>query len=99
MPLTKLSIAPGVQADLTSYAAERSWRLSDKIRFRDGRAEPIGGYLTLDAGVGVIGTGRAGHIWAENNTDKGTTFIFEIPLSEYSNLPQRQLVGVRESSQ
>lgn len=34
MPLTKLNIAPGVQADLTSYAAERSWRLSDKIRFR-----------------------------------------------------------------
>lgn len=74
MPLTKLNIAPGVQADLTSYAAERSWRLSDKIRFRDGRVEPIGGYLTLDAGVGVIGTGRAGHIWAENDGTRVIAF-------------------------
>ena len=34
-----------------------------------------------------------GFIWAENNTDKGATFIFELPLSVSTELPQQQLVN------
>lgn len=74
MALTKIQISQGVQADLTSYAAEGSWRDSDKIRFRDGRVEPIGGYLTLDQASAVIGIGRDGHIWAENDGTKVIAF-------------------------
>lgn len=70
MPLTKLSIAPGVQADLTEYASERAWHDSDKIRFRNGRVEPIGGFLTLDLGAAIIGVARDGHVWAENDGTK-----------------------------
>jgi hypothetical protein len=65
MTLTKVQVAPGVQSDLTKYAAEKTWRDSNRIRFRDGRLEPIGGWTSLDQASAVLGIGRGGHVWSE----------------------------------
>jgi hypothetical protein len=50
MPLKKLVFKPGVNRENTSYANEGGWFASDKIRFRSGQAEKIGGWVR-DAGT------------------------------------------------
>jgi hypothetical protein len=44
MPLIKLGFKPGVNRDRTNYSQEGGWWASDKIRFRQGFPEKIGGW-------------------------------------------------------
>lgn len=44
MPLTKIRFRPGINRDLTQYAGEGGWYDCDKIRFRQGYPETIGGW-------------------------------------------------------
>ena len=50
MPLQKLQFRPGVNREGTTLANEGGWFESDKIRFRSGYPEKIGGWV-LDTGV------------------------------------------------
>jgi len=45
MPLQKLLLRPGVNRENTSYANEGGWYESDKIRFRSGQPEKLGGWV------------------------------------------------------
>lgn len=45
MPLSKLVFKPGINRDQTNYASEGGWYACDKIRFRSGFPEKIGGWL------------------------------------------------------
>ena len=45
MPLTKLEFRPGINRESTSYSNEGGWFDSEKIRFRAGYPEKIGGWL------------------------------------------------------
>ena len=62
MPLTKLQFKPGINKENTSYSNEGGWRDSDKIRFRFGVPEKIGGWIknTNDT---FLGTCRALKTW------------------------------------
>lgn len=44
MPLKKLQFAPGVQHDGSRYSSSGSWSEADKVRFRAGAPEKIGGW-------------------------------------------------------
>ena len=44
MALTKLQIKPGINRDVTAYSNEGGWVDGDKIRFRLGFPEKIGGW-------------------------------------------------------
>lgn len=44
MPITKLEFKPGINREATAYAEEGGWYACDKIRFRSGRPEVIGGW-------------------------------------------------------
>lgn len=44
MPLRKLAFKPGINRDQTNYASEGGWFEGDKIRFRSGFPEKIGGW-------------------------------------------------------
>jgi hypothetical protein len=44
MPLSKLVFRPGINRDQTNYASEGGWIDGDKIRFRSGFPEKIGGW-------------------------------------------------------
>jgi hypothetical protein len=49
MTLKKLVLKPGVNQENTRYASENGWYISDKIRFRQGTPEKIGGWLRISA--------------------------------------------------
>ena len=62
MPLRKLLFKPGINQDTTSYANEGGWRDCDKIRFRLGYPEKIGGWEKLTSST-YLGSARALHNW------------------------------------
>lgn len=45
MALSKLVLKPGINRDQTNYASEGGWYECDKIRFRSGFPEKIGGWV------------------------------------------------------
>jgi hypothetical protein len=50
MPLQKLQLRPGINRESTSLANEGTWFEMDKVRFRSGYPEKLGGW-TLDTGT------------------------------------------------
>jgi hypothetical protein len=71
MPLTKLQFRPGVNRDTTSYANEGGWFDSDKIRFRLGFPEKIGGWVRSSV-YSFLGVCRTIHTWIDLNGTKLT---------------------------
>jgi hypothetical protein len=57
MPLTKLQFRPGIVRETTSYTNEGGWYDCDKIRFRFGTPEKIGGWEKY-SGSTYLGTAR-----------------------------------------
>jgi hypothetical protein len=49
MALSKLVFKPGVNRDQTNYSSEGGWYDCDKIRFRSGYPEKIGGWTVVSA--------------------------------------------------
>ena len=47
MPLKKLVLKPGVNKENTRYTNENGWYVSDKMRFRQGTPEKIGGWILI----------------------------------------------------
>ena len=62
MPLTKLNFRPGINKEETDYSNEGGWVDGDKIRFRKGRVEKIGGWEKFSPSS-IIGSARALHAW------------------------------------
>tara|TARA_X000001036_G_scaffold429748_1_gene461379 strand:+ start:597 stop:2486 length:1890 start_codon:yes stop_codon:yes gene_type:complete len=62
MPLQKLQFRPGINKDVTSYSNEGGWVDGDKIRFRLGFPEKIGGWLKYSVNT-FQGAARALHNW------------------------------------
>ena len=62
MPLTKLQFRPGINREVTSYSNEGGWRDCDKIRFRFGYPEKIGGWQKFTEET-YDGSVRALHNW------------------------------------
>ena len=58
MPLTKLVFKPGVNRDKTNYSQEGGWYSCDKIRFRQGFPEKIGGWEVQNFNQ-YVGSGRS----------------------------------------
>ena len=50
MPLQKLQFRPGINREGTTLSNEGGWFESDKVRFRSGYPEKIGGWV-LDTGA------------------------------------------------
>ena len=62
MPLQKLQFRPGIVQDATDYTNEGGWRDGDKVRFRLGMPETIGGWTKLTSSP-MLGTCRDLHPW------------------------------------
>lgn len=68
MPLTKLQFQPGINRESTSYSNEGGWFDVDKVRFRAGYPEKIGGWTKLGVNS-FLGVCRALHSWRTINLD------------------------------
>jgi hypothetical protein len=81
MPLSKILFKPGVNKENTRYTTEGGWYECDKIRFRQGNPEKIGGW-TLYASATFLGVCRSLWSWTtlagENLVGVGTNLKFYI---------------------
>jgi hypothetical protein len=81
MPLQKFLFKPGVNRENTRYTTEGGWYEGDKIRFRQGNPEKIGGWTTFASGV-FLGICRSLWNWitlaALNLVGVGTNLKFYI---------------------
>ena len=68
MPLQKLQFKPGVNRDQTNYTNEGGWYAGDKIRFRSGQPQKIGGWLKSNIQV-LIGVCRQMFTWITSYSD------------------------------
>jgi hypothetical protein len=81
MPLKKLILKPGVNRENTRYTSESGWYESDKIRFRQGTPEKIGGWTRISA-ASYLGVCRSLWNWTSvggaNFLGVGTNLKFYI---------------------
>ncbi len=81
MPLQKLLLKPGVNRENTRYTNEGGWYESDKVRFRQGTPEKIGGWQRISAAT-FAGVCRSLWNWvtlgAQNLLGIGTNSKFYI---------------------
>ena len=81
MPLKKLLLKPGVNRENTRYTNEGGWYESDKIRFRQGTPEKIGGWQRISATT-FLGICRSLWNWvtlgSQNLIGVGTNLKFYI---------------------
>ena len=68
MPLQKLQFKPGLNRDQTNYTNEGGWYECDKIRFRSGYPQKIGGWLRYGTFT-VIGICRQVFNWITTASD------------------------------
>lgn len=66
MALSKIVFKPGINRDQTNYASEGGWFDCDKIRFRSGFPEKIGGWIVQTLSP-YVGSARALFPWIASN--------------------------------
>ena len=88
MPLQKLQFRPGVNREGTDYSNEGGWYACDKVRFRSGFPEKIGGWIRLSNNT-FLGIARALWNWVTLSGDNllgvGTDLKYYIEQSGVYN--------------
>lgn len=103
MPLKKLEFEPGVNKERTRYASEGYWYDSDKVRFRQGYPEKIGGWQRISERK-FIGICRS--IWAWSSLVGGVhrgigthlKFFIEFGGSYFDITPIRATSGAGDAT-
>ena len=99
MPLRKLTLRPGVNKEVTRYVDEEGWADCDKVRFRAGYPEKIGGWQQI-SGNTFLGIARSLFNWVtlegQNLLGVGTNLKFYVEKGgEYFDVtPERTPSGV-----
>tara|TARA_R100001126_G_scaffold89441_2_gene58428 strand:+ start:994 stop:2844 length:1851 start_codon:yes stop_codon:yes gene_type:complete len=79
--LTKIQFKPGIDKEGTEYSADSGWFDSDRIRFRKGRVETIGGWQKY-VSTAIKGVARSLFDWGSADGDKylgvGTNLKFYV---------------------
>ena len=97
MPLQKISLKPGINREGTRYSTEGGYYDGDKIRFRQGLPEKIGGWLRISETT-FEGVARSLHNWVtlgdQNLIGVGTHLKFYIEnVGNYNDItPLRSTV-------
>jgi hypothetical protein len=84
MPLKTLTLRPGIFRENTRYSAEGGWYECDKVRFRSGQPEKIGGWQQINAAT-FLGVCRA--LWPWNvYLGMGTHLKYYVYLGAYFDI-------------
>ena len=88
MPITSLKFRPGINKETTSYSNKGGWNDCDKVRFRFGYPEKLGGWEKYATST-FLGVARSLHAWANLQGNKylglGTQIKFYIEESQGYN--------------
>jgi hypothetical protein len=88
VPLQKILYKPGVNKENTRYTTEGGWYISDKVRFRQGTPEKIGGWIRISAFT-FLGICRSLWNWitlqSQNLMGVGTNLKYYIEQGGYYN--------------
>lgn len=85
----RLRLAPGYFTETTERNAEGRWKDGDRVRFKDGLAEKLGGWLSANlTGATIHGVPRTMHEWVSHD---GETWI-AIGTSNHLYLLNRDVV-------
>lgn len=74
MPLQKLQFRPGLNREGTDYSNEGGWFDGDKIRFRSGFPEKIGGWTQVSNNT-FNGVARSIWVWSSGDAGTGNAYI------------------------
>lgn len=74
MPLQKLQFRPGLNREGTDYSNEGGWYDGDKIRFRSGFPEKIGGWAQISSNQ-FKGICRSLWVWADADAGAGNVYV------------------------
>jgi hypothetical protein len=111
MALKKLKLKSGVNKENTRYTSENGWFISDKMRFRQGTPEKIGGWVRISTTT-FLGVCRSLWNWVTlsylNLIGVGTNLKFYIesggaynditPIRAYSTINNNPFVATNGSS-
>ena len=102
MPLKKLTLKPGVNKENTRYTNENGWYECDKVRFRQGTPEKIGGWQRISSST-FLGVCRSLWNWVTlgslNLVGVGTNLKFYIEQGGFYNdiTPIRSTVTINNN--
>jgi hypothetical protein len=82
MPLQKLQFRPGLNREGTDYSNEGGWYDGDKIRFRSGFPEKIGGWQQFSPRQ-FDGVARSLWVWLNGDAGVGSTYVGVGTSSKY----------------
>lgn len=101
MPLNKLQFNPGINKEVTKYTNEAGWSDCDKVRFRQGYPEKIGGWTRHGSNT-FTGVCRSLHQWVSlafvKYTGLGTNvkFMVETGQNYFDVTPLRTTVSLTD---
>ena len=82
MPLQKLQFRPGLNREGTDYSNEGGWYDGDKIRFRSGFPEKIGGWQQISNNK-FLGVARSIWVWSDADAGVGNVYTGVGTSSKY----------------
>ena len=95
MPLKTLQLRPGIFRENTRYSAEGGWYECDKVRFRSGQPEKIGGWQQLNNDT-FLGICRA--LWPWNiYLGLGTHLKYYVYYGQYYDITPIRVTGALTS--
>jgi hypothetical protein len=97
MPLTQLNFQPGLDTENTETGAEGRWINCDKVRFRKGLPQKIGGWDKFSQDY-YVGVGRALEAWIDNSGKRYEALGTDKKVYVYRSGDNADITPIRQSN-
>jgi len=97
MPLTQLNFQPGIDTENTATGAEGKWIDCDKVRFRKGLPQKIGGWTRFSEDY-YVGVGRSLEQWYSLNGSRYEAIGTDRKVYAYASGTSQDITPIRETA-